>query len=342
MITTFGEIMLRISPQLSGERVIQAKNFRIEPGGSESNVAIALSELGASTTFLTCLPDNELAQIVLRNLKQHGVDTSNICIKGDRIGMYWTETGLGPRNSFVVYDRDNSAFCISSFEDYSFTTILQNSEWFHFSGISPALNQGIANLLAKVVNDCPCPYSVDLNYRGKLWNWADKDPAVISKVMTSLCKKATLLAGNETDFGDILGIFSKKENKEDAVKEIAKKCFEMFPNAKYISISDREPVSATIINWSGFLFVKESVDFIYKGNDFTIDHVTDRVGTGDSFVSGIIWGLTHQDRFTYQDTIDFAVALSALNHTTFGDASFYNEADVIKALKTGGSGRIVR
>jgi 2-dehydro-3-deoxygluconokinase len=342
MITTFGEIMLRINPSLSGERIIQANNFRITPGGSESNVAIALASLGMQSAFVTRLPENELAQMIIQQLKMLSVDTSQILIKGDRVGMYWTETGTGPRNSFVIYDREHSAFSLSVFDDYDFSNLLSSSSWFHFSGISPAVSELVAILLKRAVQTCSCPYSVDLNFREKLWNWLGKDKANINEVMSGLCERATLIAGNESDFQQIFGINSTAKDINRCYTEIAEKCFKLFPTAKYISISNRASLSATINNWSGFLFVRDDKQFAFKGADYSIDHIQDRVGTGDSFVAGVIFGLNNLFRFSFQETIDFAVALSALNHTTLGDASYFNENDVLKVIKSKGSGRIIR
>ncbi len=342
MIYTFGETMLRISPNLLGERIIQALGFRVEPGGSESNVAIALASLGTKTAFITSLPKNELSQIVLRELKKHSVDTSFIRLKGERIGIYWTETGVGPRSSYVIYDREQSAFSQSGYEDYGFDEILKNASWFHFSGISLAVSESVAGLLTQVAYNCPCPYSIDLNYRGKLWKWVDKDKLRIKKVMLSVCKKATLIAGNETDFSNVFGLRSSETKTTQYYSDIASQCFQLLPNARYISISCRKSQSATLNTWTGFLFVKNDQGFVYKGHELNIDHILDRVGTGDSFVAGIIYGLNNPERFNYQQTVDFAVALAALNHTTLGDASTFSESDVMKVIQTGGSGRIIR
>lgn len=342
MISTFGEIMLRINPANARERITQAKSFRIEPGGSESNVAIALSNLGLKTAFITNLPDNQLADIVLQYLRQHGVDTSYINRTNNRIGLYWTETGIGPRNSYVIYDRQDSAFSRSVFDDFRFDEILSKSSWFHFSGISPAVSENIAVLLNILVDNCPCPYSVDLNFREKLWGWVNKDRSRIDKVMRHLCRKATLIAGNETDFQNYFGIQATPGSKAEEYTEIAHKSFDLFPAAEYIAISNRSSRSATVNDWTGYLFVRDDHTFIYKAMDYAIDSIADRVGTGDSFVAGIIFGLFSKDRLGFEKIINFAVSLSALNHTTVGDASFFSETDVWSVLKSSGSGRIIR
>lgn len=342
MITTFGEIMLRISPSLTSERIIQTNNFRIEPGGSESNVAIALSNLGQQSQFITRLPDNELSKIVIQYLLKQGVSIQRIGYGGSRLGLYWTENGTGPRKSYVIYDREKTSFSESTYEDYNWNKILNQSKWLHFSGISPAVSRSVSNILKEVTIDCPCPYSIDLNYRAKLWDWIEKKPTLISKVMTDLCSGATLIAGNETDFKNIFGVDSLKKDEDTRFTEIAVSIFSKFRRVKYIAISNRKSVSATINDWNGYLFVKDRKTAVYKGEHYQLDHIQDRVGTGDSFVAGIIYGLNKYKQTEYQKIIDFAVTLSALNHTTRGDASYFTENDVLETLNTKGSGRIVR
>jgi len=342
MITTFGEIMLRIQPTEAGERIRQADLFRITPGGSESNVAIALANLGLRTSFVTALPGNELAQIVQEHLLRFGVDTQYIVNEGERLGLYFTETGIGPRNSFVVYDRSDSAFSQATPKMFPLYEVLEQSKWFHFSGISPAVSESVTEILLQATAEPMCPVSVDLNYREKLWQWVDQDKEAIRNVMSELCETATLIAGNETDFQNIFGFHSTKTDKAEGFADIAQQCFKRFPNTRYITISDRTSVSATTNIWGGFLFVRNDPQFAYRGTEYTLDHIVDRVGTGDSFIAGIIYGLVYNENPDYQQVINFAVTLAALNHTTVGDASRFSVADVLKTMESGGSGRIVR
>lgn len=342
MITTFGEIMLRISPKDVGERILQATDFEIRPGGSESNLAIALANLGIKSSVVTTLPDNPLGEKVLRQLSLEGVNTHFIKRSGNRMGMYWTENGTGPRNSFVIYDREHSTFSVANYADFDWEVIMEQTKWFHFSGISPAVSVGITQLLQKLVSIISCPYSVDLNYRNKLWNWTNKDPVKIKEVMTGLCSKATLLAGNESDFQNIFGYTASSNNEDEKYTSIAKQCFSNFTQLKFIAISNRVAHSANHNDWSGYLFVKGDKQFCYRGLTYKLGNIQDRVGTGDSFSAGIIYGLLHQHEMTWQQIIDFAVTLGALNHTTKGDASNFSKEEVVNAMKSKGSGRILR
>lgn len=334
--------MLRISPKNPGERISQTLDFEIRPGGSESNVAIALANLGLQTAFVSALPGNPLGKKVLRQLLAESVETRFIKQIGERIGIYWTENGIGPRNSFVVYDRENSAFCNATFDDFEWDKILEQTQWFHFSGISPAVSKNIANLLEKVVDTLTCPYSVDLNFRNNLWNWAKRDTLEIKKVMTSLCNKATLIAGNESDFQNIFGFMHTADDDTEQFTAISQGCFDSFPLLKYIAISNRKSLSASLNDWSGYLFVRDDRKYCYESMEYKLDSIQDRVGTGDSFVSGVIFGLNQADQMNYQEIVDFAVSLGALNHTIKGDTGNFSVAEVHKVMETKGSGRIVR
>ena len=346
MVTTFGEIMLRISPSIKGERVSQALNYSIEPGGSEANVAIALANLGGTSKFVTKLPNNELSRRIISFLNQFSVDTNDVSMGGERLGIYWIESGIGPRHSFVIYDRERSSFSEIQFSDIDWISVLRETKWFHTSGITPAVSKLACDTLGKVLNIINerfhVPISVDLNYRAKLWNWIKREKNEIQSIMRNICSNSTLICGNETDFQNSLGFTSKEKGKSEYYTEIAKQCFDEFPSLKYAAISQRESLSASNNQWSGFLFVRDDKNFIYKGDGFNIDNIVDRVGTGDSFTAGIIFGLQNLGDFNYQGIIDFAVSLSALKHTILGDASRFSLHDVKHAMQTKGSGRITR
>lgn len=341
-VATFGEVMLRISPEKKGERLSQANLFMIEPGGSESNVSIALSNLGIPTKFITKLPDNPLSDKIIQFLRQFNVDTSAIIREGDKLGVYWTENGIGPRNSNVIYDRNHTAFSEVKVDDFNWAELLKDSGWFHFSGISPAVSENVYNVLSDAVSKVNIPYSVDLNFRSKLWDWLSKDSVLINNTMENLCKRATLIAGNESDFQDIFGIQPSSKSEDSLFDEIAEKCFERFPKLEYISISNRDAISASSNIWNGFLFVKKSDSYKYVGTKYKLEPIEDRVGTGDSFVAGIIYGLINKEKYSFQEIIDFATTLAALNHTTIGDASRFSVAEIWAVIESNGSGRIIR
>ena len=340
-VTTFGEIMLRISPRDIGERIADTKLHIIEPGGSESNVSIALSNLGMPTKFITSLPDNQLSNIILQHLHRHHVDTSGIIYAGNRLGVYWTENGNGIRGSSVVYDRQYSSFAESNIDQYPWESIFKESYWLHFSGISPSVSKNVYDVLERAVSLSPIKYSVDLNYRSKLWNWVEKDPNEIRRKMKSLCRKAYLIGGNESDFCDIFGITSESSVDDDYYFEIAQECFDKFPLAKYVAISNRKSINASHNRWNGYLFTNTGKE-MFKGITYDIYPVVDRVGTGDSFIAGIIYGLINRDQFSNQETINFASTLGALNHSVMGDTSRFSSDDVWSTFKTSGIGRINR
>jgi len=341
---TFGETMLRISPQTKEQRIFQTDNFKIEPGGSESNVAVNLSNLGNKTSFLTKLPDNQLGKIVLRYLNRYNVDTSNIVLGSNRLGIYWTEHGIGPRASNVIYDRENSAVNSLDNEEINYKKVFEGVKWFHTSGITPALSKNCMVVLDNLLEEAKklsINISMDLNYRSKLWQWIENTNFTIEEVMGNIADKCDLLVGNESDFQNIFGIKSNKDDQLDRYKEIAEKVFNNFSNLKYIAVSLRDSISASENIWSGLFFINNnnSIELI-KGNSYHLKNVVDRVGGGDSFASGIIHGLINN--MNYEETLEFAIGFSALKHTVRGDISEFSVEDVEHLIETEASGRIIR
>jgi 2-dehydro-3-deoxygluconokinase len=341
MICTFGEIMLRISPCDKGEKIINANDFRIEPGGSESNVAIALSNLGNKACFLTKLPDNPLGYKALKYLRSFNVDTSFIVLGDERLGLYWTENGISVRPSNVIYDRELSAFSLMELKEVDSNIFSSNVEWFHVSGITPAISEKSYALLMEVLNalSVETKVSVDLNYRGKLWNWLREDSKKnVHKIMKEICARAFLITGNETDFQDSLGYDLTSDGQHS---EIGKRVFQEFKNLEYIGISQRQSHSASVNTWSGLLLckIKDTIKASFS-RKYEISDIVDRVGTGDSFTAGLIHGLLNY-RNDFQRVVDMAAAISALNHTTRGDASEFNIEEVEQVMKSS-SGRIIR
>ena len=341
MICTFGEIMLRISPCEKGEKIVSATNFGIEPGGSESNVAIALSNLGNKVCFLTKLPDNPLGNKILKHLRSFNVDTSFV-VQGDvRLGLYWTENGVSIRPTNVLYDRELSAFSSMDLKEINSDIFGSDNEWFHVSGITPAISEKTCALLMEILNSLSVEtkVSVDLNFRGKLWNWLSNDSEKnVYKIMKDVCDRAFLITGNETDFQDSLGY---DLNRDGQYSEIGERAFHEFKNLKYIGISHRQSHSASVNTWSGFLFCRqEDAISTFSSRKYEITDIVDRVGTGDSFTAGIIHGLLNYGN-DFQRIVDMAAAISALNHTTRGDASEFNIKEVEHVMKSS-SGRIIR
>jgi Sugar kinases, ribokinase family len=347
---TFGEIMLRISPYSNGKRIFQESNFRIEPGGSESNVAVSLSNLGCNVKFITSLPENHLKHIILRYLRQYGIDTDGVVFSGNKLGMYWTENGVSVRPSKVVYDRENSSFFNSKYEDYNWKDIFKDGKWLHTSGINAALNKSLSEILIKILNKAKSEgliNSLDLNHRSSLWNWV-QEKLEIHEVYKKLCNHADLIIGNETDFSDCLGIGNntKKGCSQDInisnYESIMYETFSKFSNLKYIAISLRDSISASENKWQGILAERSDNKIkTFESKEYIITDIVDRIGAGDSFSAGIIFGLNKYPG-EYQKIVDFATAFSCLKHTVTGDACEFFEDDVINLINSKGSGRIQR
>jgi len=345
-ILTFGEIMLRISPDHAGERVDQSSLFRIEPGGSESNVAIALGKLGNDVGFMTKLPDaSPHSEIILRHLKENNVSCSHVSAGVERLGLYWTEKGIGPRASRVFYDRQGSSFSKFKVKDFNWANALKNAGWFHTSGITPALTETSSKSMDEILRmlNKKVKVSMDLNYRSKLWTWVKGNrKEKIKKIMRGLCSNAYMIAGNESDLQDALGYSIPNIFDEHESKIILEGIFHDFPNLNYLGISLRDSHSATENDWSGLLLVREKNKIkAFNGPKYQLNNIMDRVGTGDSFSAGLIHGIINFNKKP-QRIIDFATTLSALNHTVIGDASPFTVEDVEQAMKTKGSGRIIR
>ena len=341
IIAAVGEIMLRLSPRDPGSRVINSDTFLVEPGGSESNVAVALSLLGNRCRFITKLPNHVLSDKITRYLRGYGVDTSHICFGGKRLGMYWTEIGSGPRPHSVHYDRENSSFSEIDLPDVDFEASLHGVSWIHTSGITPAVSKAACDFILHALGHVyeSMHISIDLNFRSKLWLWAKKSKQTIHDTLWAMCAKAVLICGNETDFTDCLGF--PPAAGADGYRKAAEGCFERLPNLKYVAVSLRDSISASHNKWSGLLFVKnDRAVQAFEGTTYDLHPVIDRVGVGDSFVAGIIHGIHH-----YPDDpkkiLDFAVALSALNHTVRGDASQFSVQEVENVMSNP-SGKIIR
>ncbi|MCJ7648129.1 MAG: sugar kinase [Candidatus Lokiarchaeota archaeon] len=341
-VLAFGEIMLRLSPPYF-KRFSQATSFDVIYGGGEANVAVSLSNFGIPVDYVTRLPDNDIGDACIRYLKQFGVNTDKILRGGERIGIYFLENGASARPSKVIYDRAHSAISTSKPEMFNWDVLLEDVHWFHLTGITPAISQNLANIClnaVKVAKKRDITISCDLNYRSKLWNYG-KEP---SDIMPNLVKYCDHLIGNEEDAEKVLGIKAPDTDitsgKIDPEKYefVVKKMHEKYPNLKTSAITLRGSISASHNTWAGVLYDGKK---LYVSPHYDITHIVDRVGGGDSFVAGLIYGF-HTFKDDSQKNLDFAVAASCLKHTIFGDFNLVSIEEVEKIMKGNVSGRVSR
>lgn len=337
-IVTFGEIMLRL--QTPGyERFIQAKSFDAVYGGGEANVAVSLANYGMNASYVTKLPDNPIGNACLSELRKYNVDTSNIVKGGDRLGIYFVEKGASQRASNVVYDRANSAIATAQPSDFDWDKIFDGADWFHFTGITPALSDAMAQACleaCKKAKEKGITISCDLNYRKKLWS---KEKA--GKVMAELMPYVDVLIANEEDADSVFGIKAADTDintgkiSAAGYEDVCKQLVDKF-GFKYVAITLRESISASENNWAAILYDTKQF-YLSKKYNITI---IDRVGGGDSFGGGLIYAmLTGLDT---QDCIEFAVAASCLKHSISGDFNLATLSEVQNLMKGDGSGRVQR
>jgi 2-dehydro-3-deoxygluconokinase len=337
-VVTMGEIMLRLSSP-GFLRFNQSNSFDVIYGGGEANVAVSLANYGLDAYFVSKLPTHEIGECAVEALRKHNVKTEFIARGGERIGIYFLETGASMRASKVVYDRAHSAISEAELADFDFDAIFKDAEWFHFTGITPALGNNAAALTEEALKAAKrhgVTVSVDLNYRKKLWT-----PAEAQKVMTPLMKYVDVCIGNEEDAEKVLGFKPGETNVEKGELELAgymdmfRQMQEKF-NFKYVATSLRESYSASDNGWSAL---------IYDGNEFYHSkkyevRIVDRVGGGDSFASGLIYGLISGK--DYKAALEFGVAASALKHTIFGDFNLVTAPEVEALVGGDASGRVQR
>jgi 2-dehydro-3-deoxygluconokinase len=338
---TFGEIMLRLAPP-GFERILQTGRFVATFGGGEANVAVALSQLGLPAAFVTVLPDkNPIADAVVAELRRFGVDTSRILRGKGRMGVYYVEAGANQRPSKVVYDRDYSAIALAKPGDINWDQVFGDAGWFHVTGITPAISSSVADLALQAVKKARekgITVSCDLNYRKNLWKWG-KPPA---EVMRELVKNIDVAIANEEDVQMALGIeaevdvHSGKLDRKQYEKLTARVLGE-FPNLKAIAITLRESRSASHNGWAACLNDRQAFSV---SRSYEITHIVDRVGSGDCFAAGLIYGL--QTLSSHPDALEFAVAASCLKHSIPGDFSRFTVDEVDVLLKGDGSGRVQR
>ena len=337
-VVTFGELMLRLAPN-GYYRFFQNDQMQATFGGGEANVAVSLANFGLESAYVTKLPEHAIGQAAVDSLRYFGVDTSCIVRGGNRVGIYYLEKGASQRGSVCIYDRAHSAIAEATVADFDWDAIFDGADWFHFTGITPALGKNVAEIClaaCKVAKAKGIKISCDLNYRGKLWT---REQA--RETMTELCQYVDVCIANEEDAKDVFGIaaegtdiYGGKLNHE-GYKSVAKQLANQFGFEK-VAITLRSSISASDNDWSGMLYDGEGY---YFSKSYAL-HIVDRVGGGDSFGAGLIYALLNGKN--PQDTIEFAVAASALKHSIEGDFNRVSVREVEKLARGDGSGRVQR
>lgn len=337
-IVTFGEIMLRLQPR-QYQRILQADAFDIVYGGGEANVAVSLAMLGDQSVFVTKLPKHDLAQAAVNYLRRYGVDTQWISRGGDRMGIYFVEKGASQRPSKVIYDRKDSAIAEASTDEFHWEEVLRGANWFHFTGITPAISQAAAENCLRALQTAKrlgLTVSCDLNYRKNLWS---REQA--GQVMQELMQYVDVCIGNEEDAADVFGIRAEQTEltagkvNHASYKAVAKQLADRFGFSK-VAITLRTSISASDNQWAAMLY--DGTDF-YESKSYNV-HIVDRVGGGDSFSAGLIHCLSKG--VNPGEALEFAAAASCLKHTIEGDANLVSEAEIRQLMMGDGSGRVQR
>jgi len=342
-VVTFGEIMLRLATP-GFQRFIQSTNLNATFGGGEANVAISLANYGIDAEYITRLPQNDIAEWCISELRKYNVGTGKIIRGGSRVGIYFLETGAVARASKVIYDRANSSIAEIKPGMIDWDDVFFDAHWFHWTGITPALSQGAADVCLEAINaanQLGLTVSTDLNYRKNLWKYGKK----ASEIMPALVEKCDIILGNEEDAEKVFGIKPEGFEAAHTAGEINAADFESvciqlkqkFPNAQKVIITLRGSINANHNTWGGVLYA----DRLYQSACYDITHIVDRVGGGDSFMGGLIYGLLSYPSDP-QKALDFAVAASALKHTIHGDFNLVSVSEVESLLKGDGSGRVQR
>ena len=338
-VVTFGEVMMRLATQRR-ERFTQAREFEVTYGGGECNVAVSLSNFGIDTTFISAIPKNDIGQSCINYIRQFGVNTNSIIRSGNRLGIYFIESGASMRASKVIYDRSGSSISEIKPGDIDWEKIFSEKNWFHFTGITPAISTQASDTCkeaAQIASDMGLVVSADMNYRKNLWS-----PEEAQKTMKPLMKFVDIVIGNEEDAEKCLGV--SPENVDvtsgnidpNAYKPVIEKLQNQY-NFKKIAITLRESISADDNNWSAIYFDGKE---IHTGKKYPV-RIVDRVGGCDAFASGIIYG-NLQKNWSSQQILDFAVASSAISHTFHGDFNLVSIDEVNSIAKGDTSGRVQR
>ncbi|PRX46873.1 sugar kinase [Salegentibacter salegens] len=329
-LVSLGELLMRLSCE-DALRFSQVNNFKVAYGGSEANVLITAANFGLETEFLSVLPENDLGKSALNDLRNSNVGLNHIKFQGERLGLYFLEPGAINRPGKIIYDRQNSAFSKIDPEWFDWEEIFKDCNWFHWSGITPAISEKAAQVCLHAVETAKSKgikVSGDLNYRGNLWQYEGANP---KEIMSQLVDKTdVLLAGSYacSQFFDIKNIQNNSE--------LSKALIQKFPALQRIAITNREEINASHHKWSADLFTEST---LLSSTEYNIYPIVDRVGTGDSFMGALIYGLQH---FKDQKALDFATAASCLKHSIVGDFNRVSKEEVFELIEGDGSGRIKR
>ncbi|HTH55009.1 MAG TPA: sugar kinase [Cyclobacteriaceae bacterium] len=328
-IVTLGEVMMRLSPP-GYQRFSQASAFDINYGGSEANVSVSLAHWGFQVEHVTCFPANAFGEAAEAQLRSSGVGTSHIQFQEGRLGLYFIEHGADYRSSKVIYDRFDSAFAKLDPAVYDWTEILKEATWFHWSGITPAISEAAATACAdaiKTAKKLGLKISGDINYRRNLWGYGKK----AIDIMPSLISECDLIIGGTTDFENCAGIHG--DDFADGCKKLQKR----FPNVTIIGNPKRESVHASSQKISGKLWAKNA---LLKSKGFELTNIVDRVGSGDAFAAGLIYGFLHSK--SDQESLEFAVAACALKHTIPGDVNRVSAEEIHELVRGENIGKLLR
>lgn len=337
---TFGEIMLRLKPP-QRERFLQSPILEATFGGGEANVAVGLARFGLNVAYVSLIPNNPIGDACIRELKKQGVDTSLIVRKGERLGIYYLETGANQKPSMVIYDRSHSAIAEASTKDIDWNKVFEGASWFHISGITPALSISASELSLEAVKRAKekgVTVSCDLNHRKKLWKYRKS----ASEVMDKLVKYTDIAVGNEEDCQKSLGIevdidVESGSLQVEKYKELTDRVLKLYTNIQKVAITLRESHSANYNGWSAVLNNRKE---FFLSKKYEIHNIVDRVGAGDSFAAGLIYGLNQLSND--KQALEFAVAASCLKHSIPSDLPLLSVEEVTRLAAGTGAGRVQR
>ena len=343
-VITFGEIMLRLATP-DYLRFSQSSTLSATFGGGEANVAVSLANYGVDVEFVTRLPKNDIAAACVGELRKYGVGVKNIVYGGERLGIYFLETGAVARPSKVVYDRAHSSISTIEKGMIDWEKVFEGADWFHWTGITPAISASAAEVCleaCQAANRLGITISCDLNFRKNLWKYGK----TAAEVMPALVECCDVILGNEEDAEKVFGIKPEGfdvtatggEVEQAAFESVCRQLMQRFPRAKKVIITLRGSINANHNTWGGVLFDGQK---LYASPRYDITHIVDRVGGGDSFMGGLIYGL-REYKGDDQRALNFAVAASALKHTIYGDFNLVTVAEVENLMKGDGSGRVAR